>query len=132
MTDFYERRLPGNVDDVRTGIEAALKARRFGTLHVHDVTGTLNSKGVSFDTQMLIMDICNPQLAKRALDTTDNRIAPLLPCSVALWQDGDDVVVRFLKPVALARFFPEAPGLAGLACEVNDAVEAAIREVAAG
>ena len=130
MTDFYERKLKGNIDDVRARLEAALKARKFGTLHVHDVTGTLNSKGVPFETQMLIMDICNPHLAKRALEATDNRIAPLLPCSVALWQDGEEVVVRYLRPTVLVRFFQDSTDLTGLARDVNAGVEAAIEDTA--
>jgi uncharacterized protein (DUF302 family) len=132
MDGFFERRFPGEVEDVRARLEAELKARGYGTLHVHDVDGTLNSKGVPFPTPMRIMDICNPRLAKQALDATGNRIAPLLPCSVALWQDGDSVVVRFLRPTELARFFPESKGLDELAQRVNESVEAAVAAVAAG
>ncbi len=132
MTDFFEQRIPGEVDEVRARLEAALKERKFGTLHVHDVTDTLNSKGVPFDTRMRIMDICNPHHAKKALEATDNRIAPLLPCSVALWQDGDEVVVRFLRPAALARFFPDAKELVGIAREVDTTVLAAIESLATG
>jgi len=128
MSDFFETRTAGRVDEVENRLEAALKERKFGTLHVHDVTGTLNSKGVPFDTPMRIMDICHPHHARKALDATGNRIAPLLPCSVALWQEGDEVVVRFLRPTALARFFPGAAELAGLAKEVNVAVEAAVEQ----
>lgn len=130
MSDFFETRIKGGVDDVQDRLEDALKQQKFGTLHVHDVTGTLNSKGVPFDTPMRIMDICNPRHAKKALDATGNRIAPLLPCSIALWQDGEEVVVRFLRPTAMARFFPDAAELAGLAREVDAAVESAIGQVA--
>ncbi|UCG43947.1 MAG: DUF302 domain-containing protein [candidate division WOR-3 bacterium] len=130
MSDFFETRIKGGVDDVQDRLEDVLKQHKFGTLHVHDVTATLNSKGVPFNTPMRIMDICNPHHAKNALDATGNRIAPLLPCSVALWQEGDVVVVRFLRPTALARFFPEVAELAVLAKEVNAAVEAAVGQVA--
>lgn len=129
MADFLEKRVEGAVDEVRVRLEAALKAHGFGTLHVHDVTATLNSKGVAFDTSLLIMDICNPLQAKRALDATANRIAPLLPCSVALWQEGSEVVIRILRPTALVRFFPDTDTLADLADEVNTAVEAAVEQV---
>jgi uncharacterized protein (DUF302 family) len=129
LADFYEQRIAGRVDDVRARLEAELKQRGFGTMHVHEVDTILNSKGVEFPTPMRIMDICNPRLAKQALDGTGNRIAPLLPCSVALWQDGDSVVVRFLRPTELARFFPDSEGLDELARGVNEQIEAAIAAV---
>ena len=129
MSDFFETRIKGGVDDVQDRLQDVLKQREFGTLHVHDVTRTLTSKGAPFNTPMRIMDICNPHYAKKALDATRNRIAPLLPCSIALWQDGDEVVVRFLRPTALVRFFADAADLAGLAREVNATVEAAIEQV---
>ncbi|MCX6842568.1 MAG: DUF302 domain-containing protein [candidate division WOR-3 bacterium] len=130
MDQFYERRIVGRIDDLRTRLEALLKARKFGTLHVHNVTETLNSKGVEFATPLLVMDVCNPLHAKHVLDATANRIAPLLPCSIALWQDGAEVVVRFLKPTALARFFPDVPSLERVATEVQKAITAAVDELA--
>jgi len=129
MTDFFETRVPGSVAEVQSALDARLKARKFGTLHVHDVRATLEAKGVSFPTPLVIMDICNPGYAKQALEATRNRIAPLLPCSIALWQDRAEVVVRLLRPVALARFFPEAAELESIASEVEAGVLAAIGDL---
>jgi uncharacterized protein (DUF302 family) len=84
---------------------------------------------VSFETPLVIMDICNPGYAKRVLEATRNRIAPLLPCSIALWQEGAEVVVRLVRPSALARFFPGTPELDGIATEVETGVLAAIDEL---
>lgn len=129
MNEFFETRVAGKLAEVQSKLEARLKARRFGTLHVHDVRATLESKGVGFKTPLVIMDICNPGYAKQALDATGNRIAPLLPCSVALWQDGAEVVIRLMRPSALARFFPGAAELEGIATEVEAGVLAAISEL---
>lgn len=115
---------------MQSELEARLKARKFGTLHVHDVRATLKAKGVPFATPLVIMDICNPVFAKQSLEATGNRIAPLLPCSVALWQDNAEVVVRLVRPSALARFFPESVELARVAAEVEVGVLAAVGELA--
>lgn len=130
MSQFHETSLKGTVADAARRVEAALKERKFGVLHIHDVTATLNSKGVPFPTPMVIMDICNPVYAKQALDATRNRIAPLLPCSVALWQEGDSVIVRYLRPTALAGFFPESPQLVETAVTVASEFEAAFASLA--
>jgi uncharacterized protein (DUF302 family) len=129
MDDFFETRVPGELTEVQAALDARLKAHKFGTMHVHDVRAILEAKGVSFDTPLVIMDICNPGYAKRTLEATRNRIAPLLPCSIALWQEGSEVVVRLVKPSALARFFPETDELASIATEVEVGVLAAIGEL---
>ena len=76
MPDFFETRVTGKLADVQSALEGRLKARKFGTLHVHDVRATLEAKGVPFATPLVIMDICNPVYAKQALEATGNRIAP--------------------------------------------------------
>ena len=129
MTDFFETRVPGKLAEVQSVLDARLKARKFGTMHVHDVRAMLEAKGVSFETPLVIMDICNPGYAKRVLEATRNRIAPLLPCSIALWQEGAEVVVRLVRPSALARFFPGTAELEGIAAAVEAGVLAAIAEL---
>lgn len=130
MNDFFETRVAGKLAEVQSALGARLKAHKFGTLHVHDVRATLEAKGVDFETPLVIMDVCNPGYAKRALDATQNRIAPLLPCSIALWQDGAEVVVRLVRPSALAKFFPGTEELETIAAEVEAGVLAAIGELA--
>ena len=129
MTDFFETRVPGKLADVQSALDAGLKVHKFGTLHVHDVRAMLETKGVRFDTPLVIMDICNPSYAKQVLEATRNRIAPLLPCSIALWQEGAEVVVRLVRPSALARFFPGTAELDSIAAEVEAGVLAAIAEL---
>ena len=129
MSDFFETKVPGKLADVQPALEDRLKARKFGILHVHDIRATLEAKGVPFATPLVIMDICNPVYAKQSLEATGNRIAPLLPCSIALWQDGAEVVVRFVRPAVLARVFPESVELGRIAAEVEAGVLAAVGEL---
>ena len=129
MDNFFETRVKGRLAEVQAALDVRLKARKFGTLHVHDVRATLEAKGVRFDTPLVIMDVCNPGYAKRTLEVTWNRIAPLLPCSIALWPEGADVVVRLVRPSALARFFPGTAELESIAAEVEAGVLAAIGDL---
>ena len=129
MSDFFETKVPGKLADVQSALDTRLKARKFGTLHVHDIRATLEAKGVPFATPLVIMDICNPVYAKQSLEATGNRIAPLLPCSIALWQDDAEVVVRLVRPAVLAEFFPESVELGRIAAEVEAGVLAAVGEL---
>ncbi len=70
MTEFFETRVAGNLAEVQAALDAKLKSRGFGTLHTHDVRATLEAKGLSFATPLVIMDICNPGYAKRTLEAT--------------------------------------------------------------
>jgi uncharacterized protein (DUF302 family) len=84
---------------------------------------------VRFDTPLVIMDVCNPGYAKRVLEATRNPNAPLLPCSIALWQEGAEVIIRLVRPSALAGFFPGTAELESIAAEVESEVLAAIGEL---
>ena len=47
-----------------------------------------------------VVEICNPMLADRAL-LLDRTAGLLMPCKVAVWQDGKDAVVAALRPEVL-------------------------------
>jgi len=47
-----------------------------------------------------VLEICNPMLADRAL-LLDRTAGLLMPCKVAVWQDGKDAVVAALRPEVL-------------------------------
>ena len=58
------------MDKACTALEKAVAARRFGILHVHNVREALSKKGVSFDRDVRIFDVCNPQRAQQVLEKT--------------------------------------------------------------
>jgi uncharacterized protein (DUF302 family) len=35
-----------------------------------------------------VLGACNPDMANRALDASDNRIGALFPCNVVVWEEG--------------------------------------------
>ncbi len=88
------------LDAARPKVEAALKEEGFGVLTEIDVRATLKKKlDVDF-TPYVILGACNPPLAYKALQT-DPMIGLMLPCNVVLRQDGDDVVVSVIDPMAM-------------------------------
>lgn len=83
--------------EVRTAVEAALKAQGFGILSEIDLQATFQAKlGVAHEGHR-ILGVCNPGFAKRALDV-DRDVALLLPCTVTLREVDGGTEVRVLDP----------------------------------
>ncbi len=117
-----------SIGDVRQSFEEAAAANRFGVLGLHDVGEKLRSKGLAFDRKLYVYEICNPAAAKKVLDA-NMRIASALPCRVAIYNDGAEVVLETVRPTAIVKMFDE-PALEATAAEIDAAVEAVMREAA--
>lgn len=83
-------------------IPAALKSEGFGILTQIDVRETLKNKlDVDFPKYM-ILGVCNPPLAYKALQHETN-IGLMLPCNVIVYENDGDTYIAIAKPsVAMA------------------------------
>ncbi len=125
---YIEVRTRKSPSKVGEDLKAAAQKRKFGVLHVHDVTDTLREKGVSYDRQLFIYEICNPFAAKKVLDT-NVRISTALPCRVAVYDDGGETVIITIRPTKLLEIFNE-PTLRNVAAEVEEVFEEILEEAA--
>ncbi|GHO80181.1 ABC transporter ATP-binding protein [Ktedonobacter sp. SOSP1-85] len=92
--------LSGPYEDVVLRVKEALKAEGFGVLTEIDVQQTLSEKlGVQMPPY-LILDVCNPHLAHRALEL-EPAIGLLLPCNVIVRTLGKECSVEVADPNAL-------------------------------
>ena len=62
-------------------LDAAVKKHGFGVLHIHDLGNTLRSKGMAFDEQCRVFEVCNPAQAAKVL-AADMRLNMALPCRI--------------------------------------------------
>jgi len=126
---FITMRSKKSLGDVRQRFEEASAERKFGVQGIHNVTATLQSKGLSFDRKLYIYEVCNPAAAKKVLDA-NIKISAALPCRVSIYMDGKDVVLETLRPTILLKMFNE-PTLETTAREVETVIEEIMREAAA-
>jgi len=92
---------PRSFDDAVARARELLAEQGFGVLTEIDVQATLARKlGVAYK-RYLILGACNPPFAHRALEV-DPHLGVLLPCNVAIWDEGDHRVVAAMEPRVMA------------------------------
>jgi uncharacterized protein (DUF302 family) len=78
----------------------ALKTEGFGVLTQIDVQTTFKEKINADFRRYVILGACNPVLAHRALSANAD-VGLLLPCNVTVQEEGDEIVVTAVDPLAM-------------------------------
>ena len=125
---IFQVRAKKNISDVARDLEAAVQRHKFGVMGMHDLKAKMNEKGVEFDRDCLIFEVCNPHQAKKVLEK-NAEISTALPCRISVYSEGDDVVLATIKPTAMLALYQSA-GLEPIAGEVEEAIVAIMQEAA--
>jgi uncharacterized protein (DUF302 family) len=128
MLHIVQSRKP--LDRVARDLEAAVAQHKFGVLGVHDLKAKMAEKGVPFDRECRIFEVCNPHQAKKVLDT-NLEISTALPCRISVYEEGGVTKLATIKPTALIDLFA-TPRLKDVAREVEATLEAIMAEAAKG
>lgn len=126
----FGTRMLGTLDDVRPRVEEALKAEGFGVLAVIDVQATMKTRLGIDQPPFVILGACNPPLAHRALEA-DPSVGALLPCNVVLREDGSEIIVEAMNPLAVLGIVQE-PTIRSIAEEAKERLERVIGDLIAG
>ena len=97
-------------------------------MQVHNLKETMAKKGVDFDRECLIFEVCQPQQAKRVLDQNMS-VSTALPCRISIYEEGGKTILATLKPTAMLAMF-KTPQLEGVAQEVEDMIVKIMKEAA--
>ena len=93
---------------------------QFGVLGTINLRQKLNDKGVPFERECLVFEVCNPLQAKKVLE--DNiAISAALPCRIAVYQEDGVTKIATIRPTALLGLFPNTE-LSPVAQEVEEAM----------
>ena len=99
-------------------LDAALRRNGFGVLHVHDIGATLRSKGVPFERECKVFEICNPRQAAQVMQA-DMRLNMALPCRISVYTGGGQTSIGMIEPDHLLRMLSDDPVLQPIANEVE-------------
>ena len=117
---YYIVQTEKSPDQASADLEAAVKRHGFGVLHVHDLGKTLRSKGVAFDEECRIFEVCNPVQAAKVL-ATDMRLNMALPCRISVFTENGKTMIGLIKPVQMLTELSKDPSLVAVAQSVEDA-----------
>jgi uncharacterized protein (DUF302 family) len=117
-----------SVIDTVAALGAAVQAHQFGILHVHDLKETLTKKGVELTRECLIIEVCQPQQAKKVLDQNMS-ISTALPCRISSYEEDGKTILATLKPTVLLAMF-NMPQLSEVAQEVEDTIVEIMKQAA--
>ena len=101
---------------------------KFGVLGSIDIRQKLQEKGLVFDRECLVFEVCNPQAAKQVLDYNP-AISAALPCRISVYQENGKTKLASILPTALLGMFPN-PELKPVAEEVERTIMRIMQELA--
>ena len=106
-------------DQASADLELAVKNHGYGVLHVHDLGGTLRSKGLVFDNECKIFEVCNPSQAAKVL-SIDMRLNMALPCRISVFTEQGEVKIGLIKPAQMLSTLSQDTALVEVAKEVEE------------
>lgn len=121
---LYTAKTDKKVPTAVKAVQKSLKANGFGTLWEMNIPATLQGKGVEYNREAVILEVCNPKQAKRALEGNLQAIF-LLPCKVVVFDSDGQTTIGMMLPSAMVEMLHDA-SLHAFAHEVEDALRQSI------
>jgi len=120
----YTVRAGASVQQVVDSLAEQLKRRGFGVLSNIDVKKIIKEKLGEDMSSYVILDVCSPRHAKKAIDA-HKEVGLLLPCKITVYEDSGAVWVSLYKPTEALKVL-DAVDLSPLALEVERELKAAV------
>ncbi|MDO8718621.1 MAG: DUF302 domain-containing protein [Lacisediminimonas sp.] len=116
---YYIVETTKSFEQASTDLDAAVKRHEFGVLHIHDLGATLRSKGIAFEEQCRVFEVCNPAQAAKVL-STDMRLNMALPCRISVFTEKGKTKLGLITPVKMLSSLSQDPALLEVAKEVEE------------
>ncbi|MFS0863923.1 DUF302 domain-containing protein [Fredinandcohnia sp. 179-A 10B2 NHS] len=88
------------IDEAIQSIEENLKDEKFGVLWNFDLKEKLQSKGLDFQSEFKVLEVCNPYEAHRVI--SENLMAGyFLPCKIVVYNDHGETKIGMPRPTSL-------------------------------
>ena len=102
-----------------TDLASAVMRNGFGVLHVHDLGTTLRGKGVAFDEECKVFEVCNPAQAAKVM-SVDMRMNMALPCRISVFTEKGKTKIGFINPTQMLSALSKDAAIAQVAKEVEE------------
>ncbi|OZM58049.1 hypothetical protein CIB95_00270 [Lottiidibacillus patelloidae] len=88
------------VTEAISSLEENLMKEKFGVLWNFDVKGKLNEKGLEYDNEFTVLEVCNPKEAQRVLKE-EILVGYFLPCKIVVYNEKGKTKIGMPKPSSL-------------------------------
>lgn len=95
-----------------------VKKLKFGVLHVHNLGETLRSKGIDFNEECNVLEVCNPQQAAKVM-AIDMSLNMALPCRISVYTEAGETKIGLIKPEKMLATLSQDETLNKIAKEVE-------------
>jgi len=99
---MLEARSEQALNTVEAALRRAAHRRGVSILAVQSAAQLLREKGAPVSREVLMFSLCHPELFAALLEA-DVRAAALLPCRVAAYEEGGQVVLQTMSPAEFGR-----------------------------
>ena len=117
---YYVAESSKTFDEAAADLDDAVKRNGFGVLHVHDLGATLRNKGVPFQEQCKVFEVCNPHQAAKVL-ASDMRLNTALPCRISVFTEQGQTKIGMIRPEEMLSMLSTEASLKQVASEVEEA-----------
>jgi len=100
-------------------LELAVIRNGFGVLHIHDLGTTLRTKGIAFDEECKVFEVCNPAQAAKVL-SIDMRLNMALPCRISVYTEKGKTKIGMIKREQMLSALSQDAALVEVAKEVEN------------
>lgn len=127
---IYKRKTSKSFDNALVDLKKQLSDIGFGVLWEFNFKDKFDEKGLEFEGDFKILEVCNPMKAHIVLE--ENRdMGFLLPCKVAVFQQNNEVFIGMPEPTKMMGF-TDQPKVAEIASDVENLLKSAIDKSAKG
>jgi uncharacterized protein (DUF302 family) len=93
----YTVETTNSINETITRLEKNLAEEQFGILWQFDVKAKLLEKGLNFEDEYQVLEVCNPKEAERVL-SQNKMIGYFLPCKIVVFADKGKTKLGMPKP----------------------------------
>ena len=121
---FYFASTHKTFNEACKDLEESIKHHGYGLLHTYDFNMIFQEKGVDFDKECRVFEVCNPSQAKLVMDN-DMKLNMALPCRISVYTENEEVKIGMVSPLKMLNVLSRDE----IALEVAREVDATLRKV---
>ena len=124
MDVFYRVQTNKSFEKAIEDLKESLSNHKFGVLGELNFKEKLKEKGLDFNKNFKILEVCNPVQAKKVLEE-NIEVGYFLPCKIVVYEDGGFVFIGMPKPTELIGLIKDN-NLISVALEVENELKSAM------